>query len=127
MVNKENYWVERGDLVVPNGSLVTDRGYWKVAGALLALSLLAGDNLHPVSPIVVYALLSKVRESVGVEAPMNLSLSLIRELQSCKAVDLHPWMIIRPGQDWKTLPLGHRAMLLRFASGLDINVSLFNI
>jgi hypothetical protein len=127
MVQKDKYWVEMGDLVVPNASPVTDGGYWRVAGALLALSLLAGDNLHPVSPIVVYALLSNVQESVSAEAPMNLNLSFIRELQSSKAVDLHPWMIIPPGQDWKTLPPGHRTMLLWLVSGLGLDVSLFDI
>ena len=107
MVEKEGYWVQMGDLVVPNASPVTECGYWRVAGALLALSLLAGDNLHPVSPIIVYALLSNVQESVNPEASMNLSLSFIQELQSSKAVDLHPWMVIPPGKDWKTLPIGH--------------------
>jgi hypothetical protein len=127
MVEKEGYWVRMGDLVVPNASPVTDCGYWRVAGALLALSLLAGDNLHPVSPIVIYTLLSNIQESVRPEASMNLSLSFIQELQSSKAIDLLPWMMIHPDQDWRTLPPGHRAMLLRLVTGFGFDVSRFSI
>ena len=62
MVQKDGCWNEMGDTMIPDTSPVTNRGYWKVAGGLLALALLAGDNLHPVYPAVTYALLSNVQE-----------------------------------------------------------------
>ena len=48
-----------------------------MAEGLLALALLARDNLHPVSLAVVYALLSNVQEDSGLSAVINVSLSFI--------------------------------------------------
>ena len=75
-------------------------------GALLALALLAGDNLHPVSPVVVYAIMSNIQERADLSAPMDLSLHLIQQLNNDKASILLPWMIIPPGQDPSSLPAG---------------------
>jgi len=112
-----------GDTVVPDMSPVTDNRYWRITGALLALSLLAGENLHPISPIVIYALLSNVHPHPNARAPMDLSLSFVRQLQSSKADSLLPWMIIPPGQDWRSLPDGHRNLLREFITNLDLDVS----
>lgn len=112
-----------GDTLVPDLSHVTDNKYWRITGHLLALALLAGESLHPISPAVVYALLSKVAPHPDSVIPMHLSLALVQELCGSKADDLIPWMIIPPDQDWRTLPDGHRARLLEVLTNLDINVS----
>lgn len=123
MVGTENYWNEMGDTMVPDASPVTDRRYWQVAGGLLALVLLAGDSPHPVSPAVIYALLSNVHEQSEPTAAMGLSLGFISQLESSKAATLLPWMIIPPGEDWKTLPQGHRTLLRDLVVGLGLDVS----
>ena len=125
MLETGGCWNEMGDAMVPNLSPVTDQRYWLMAGGLLALALLAGDSLHPVSPAVVYALLSNVQEDSGLSAVMNVSLSFIRQLESSKAANLLPWMIIPPGQDWKTLPEGHRILLRDLITGLGLEVGHF--
>lgn len=112
-----------GDTVVPDTSPVTDNRYWRITGTLLTLALLAGENLHPISPVVIYALLSNVHPHPNTRAPMDLSLSFIRQLQSSKADTLLPWMIIPPSQDWKSLPDGHRNLLREFITNLDLDVS----
>lgn len=122
-VDVKGCWKEMGDTIVPDTSPVTDNKYWRVTGALLALALLAGENLHPISPAIVYALLSNVHPRSDVVAPMDMSLSLIQQLQISKADALLPWMIIPPGQDWKNLPDGHRGILRQVITNLDLNVS----
>ena len=96
-------------------------------GGLLALTLLSGESLHPVSPVLIYALLSNVHEQSDPSAPMDLSLSLIHQLQSSKVDALLPWMIIPPGQDWRSLPTGHRTLLWDNIAGLGLEVSAHNI
>lgn len=123
MVGKENYWNEMGDTMVPDASPVTDRRYWQVAGGLLALVVLAGDSPHPVSPAVVYALLANVHQLSDPTVPMDLSLGFISQLESSKAAALLPWMIIPPGEDWRTLPQGHRNLLRDLVVGLGLDVS----
>ena len=66
-----------GGAIVPNLSPVTDHRYWLMTGGLLALALLARGSLHPVSPAVVYTLLSNVQEDSGLSAILNVSLSFI--------------------------------------------------
>jgi hypothetical protein len=112
-----------GDTMVPDMSPVTNNKYWRVTGALLALALLAGENLHPVSPVVIYALLSNVHQRSEVITSMDLSLSFIQQLEDSKANTLLPWMIIPPGDDWKSLPIGHRNQLLEVITNLDLDVS----
>lgn len=107
-----------GDTLVPSSSPVVDPNYWQTLGALLALALLAGDNLHPVSPVLVYAIMSNVRERADPSAPMDLSLRLIQQLNNDKASILLPWMIIPPGQDPSSLPAGHRNLLTTLVVGL---------
>jgi len=109
--------------MVPNMSLVTDNKYWKVTGALLALGLLAGESLHPVSPAVVYALLSSIHQDSDPINSMNWSLHFIWQLDDLKAKALIPWMIIPPGQDWKSLPVAHRAMLRDLTANLGLEVT----
>jgi hypothetical protein len=123
MLQKEGCWNEMGDALVPALSPVADRVYWQAAGALLALILLTGDCLHPVSPALVYALLSNVQAQSNPSAPMDISLGFIQQLQSSKAEALLPWMIIPPGQDWKDLPGGHRTLLRDLIAGLGLEVS----
>jgi len=112
-----------GDTMVPDSPFVTDKKRWRVTGALLALALLSGGGIHPVSPLVAYALLSNIHSHSDPTISMDLSLSFIRELCSSEADILLPWMIIPPGQDWKGLPAGHRHSLLQVLTNLDINVS----
>lgn len=108
---------------VPDDSPVVDHAYWRVAGTLIALALLCGDGIHPISPAVAYALLSNVEERPDPRAPMELSLCLIDGLQKSKARILLPWMIIPPGQDWRALPMGHQTLVRDLISGLGIEVS----
>lgn len=122
MLSKTGYWTEAGDAMFPNQSPVTDNKYWQVAGGLLALTLLAGENTHPVSPAVIYALLSNVHEKPNPNASMDLSLSFIKQLRCSKIQALIPWMIIPPDQDWRDLPDGHRAALLANLAGLEVEV-----
>jgi hypothetical protein len=122
-VGVSGHWKEMGDTVVPDLSLVTDEKYWRITGALLALALLAGENLHPISPAVIYALLSDANLGSDPIASMDLSLSLIRLLDSSKADTLLPWMIIPPGQNLKDLSDGHRNLLVQVMTNLDIDVS----
>jgi hypothetical protein len=112
-----------GDTMVPDTSPVTNNKYWRVTGVLLALALLAGENLHPVSPAIIYALLSNVHQHSEATASMHLSLSFIEQLEGSKAITLLPWMIIPPGQDWKDLPIGHRSQLIQLLTNLDLDVS----
>jgi hypothetical protein len=112
-----------GDTMVPASSPVTDGRYWHKMGALLALALLVGENPHPISPVVIYALLSNTNSRPDVMAVMDLNLGLIRQLHSSKADTLLPWMVIPPDQDWKCLPDGHRNLLLEVITNLDIDVS----
>jgi hypothetical protein len=119
----EGCWKVMGDTMVPYASLVIQDRYWKPMGGLLALALLIGENLHPVSPVVIYALLCNVHPRSDPRAPMHLSLGFIEELVPSKANDLIPWMIIPPHQDWRLLPEGHRAKVLELATGLDVDVS----
>ena len=123
MLAKEDCWGETGDVFIPIASHVADRGYWRAAGGLLALLLIAGESLHPVSPAVIYALLSNVHKQADPSNPMDVSLGFIQQLQSCKASVLLPWMIIPPGQDWKNLPEGHQVLLRNLLSGLNLHVS----
>ena len=123
MLQKEGYWNEIGDTMVPNSSPVTDRRYWQAAGGLLALALLAGHSLHPVSPAVIYALLSNVHRQSTPSTVMDLSLGFIRQIQNFSATTLLPWMIIPQGQDWKALPEGHKALLRDLITNLDLDVS----
>lgn len=111
--------------MVPGDSPVTDRAYWKTAGMLIALILLTGDSVSPVSPAIIYALLSNVREREDQCAPMNLSLRFISQLQvsDSKARILLPWMIIPPGTDWTELPHGHRIQIRDLFAGFGLEVS----
>jgi hypothetical protein len=122
-VDVNSCWKEMGDTMVPDMSPVTNNRYWRVTGTLLALALLAGENLHPISPVVVYALLSNVHERSEVTTSMDLSLGFIEQLEYSKAITLLPWMIIPPGQDWKSLPFGHRSQLIQVITNLDLDVS----
>jgi hypothetical protein len=123
MAEREGCWKVIDSAMVPDDSPVADRAYWKVAGALIALALLSGDGVHPVSPAVVYALLSNVEERSDPRAPMDLSLNFISQLQKSKARILLPWMIIVPGQDWRDLPTGHRSLVQDLVVDLGIEVS----
>ena len=123
MLSKQGRWNNTGDFMVPDTSPITDRRYWEVAGGLLAVALLAGESLHPVSPALIYALLSNVQGQSEPSAAMHMSLGFIQQLQSSKATDLLPWMIIPPRQDWKILPEGHRTLLLDLVTNLDMGVS----
>lgn len=123
MTEQEGCWKAMDDVVVPDDSPVADRAYWQVAGTLIALALLGGDGIHPVSPAVVYALLSNVEERSDPRAPMDLSLEFIDGLQKSKASILLPWMIIPPGQDWRALPTGHQTLVRDLINGLGIEVS----
>ena len=111
------------DTMVPENSPVTDAKYWKVTGVLLALVLLSGENLHPVSPIFAYALLANVdRNAAEASTSMDLSLHFIKQLRSSMANTLLPWMIIPPRQDWRALPPSHQTQLLQVITNLDIDV-----
>jgi hypothetical protein len=123
MVDREGFWREMGDTMVPCASPVTDGKYWKTMGGLLALALLIEENPHPVAPVVIYALLCNVHARSDPRAVMHMSLRLIEELTPSKAKDLIPWMIVPPGQDWRSLPEGHRAKLLELVTWLGIDVS----
>ena len=123
MVTTGNHWKEMGDVMVPDSSPVTNSSYWHQMGILLALALLAGENVHPISPVVTYALLSNTHPRSDAMATMHLSLQLINEFDRSKAVMLLPWMIIPSGQDWKSLPDGHRNLLQQVITNLDIDVS----
>lgn len=123
MLQKEGNWNELGDTMVPNTSPVTEDRYWMVAGGLLALTLMIGESLHPVSPMLTYALLSHVHHQPTPNTVMNLSLGFIRQIQSSKAITLLPWMIVPPGQDWKTLPEPHKLLLRDLITNLDLDVS----
>ena len=102
------------DIMVPEDSPVTDAKYWKVTGVLIALVLLSGENLHPVSPIFAYALLANVdRNTAEASASMDLSLHFIKQLWSSMANTLLPWMIIPPS---------HQTQLLQVITNLDIDV-----
>ncbi len=122
-VNVGGYWTQMGDVMVPNEVPVTDSRYWRTTGALLALALLAGEGLHPISPVVVYALLSNLHHQTDPAGPMNLSLHLIQQLDRSKADILRVWMIIPPGRDWRKLPDGHRNQVTNILGGLGLNVS----
>jgi hypothetical protein len=111
-----------GDSVVPDTSPVTNARYWRVTGVLLALALLSGENLHPVSPVVAYALLANVHRHLDAVGSMDLSLSFIEQLEGSKANTLLPWMIIPPCKDWKGLPPGHWAQLFQVITNFDLNV-----
>lgn len=111
-----------GDVMVPGTYLVTDHKYWKVTGALLALGLLAGELLHPISPAVIYALLSNIPQGSDPISAMNLSLGFVQQLDDLKAKALIPWMVIPPGQEWKSLPAAHRAMLRDLTANLGLEV-----
>ena len=109
--------------MVPESSPVTDAKHWQVTGALLALVLLLGENVHLVSPIFAYTMLANVdRNTAEVSASMDLSLCCIKQLQSFMANTLLPWMIIPPCKDWRALPPGHQTQLLQVITNLDINV-----
>lgn len=123
MVEVGGRWKETGDIYIPESSSVTDEKHWRTMGALLALALLAGENLHPISPAVVYALLSNVHPRPRATAQMHLSLSLLHQFDAPKANMLIPWMIIPPGQDWRSLPDGHRNILRDVVTNLNIDVS----
>jgi hypothetical protein len=123
MVDTKGCWREMGDTVVPDSSLVTDNKYWRIMGALLALALLIGENLHPISPAVIYALLSNITPRPDTMDVIHLNLSLVQQLHSSKVDTLLPWMIIPPGQDWRSLPDGHRKLLIDVMTNLDIGVS----
>ncbi|KAF9785059.1 hypothetical protein BJ322DRAFT_1020665 [Thelephora terrestris] len=122
MAEREGCWKVIDSTMVPDDSPVADRAYWKVSGALIALALLSGDGVHPVSPAVIYALLSNVEERSDPRAPMDLSLSFINQLQKSKARILLPWMIILPGQDWRDLPTGHRTLVQDLIVDLGIEI-----
>ena len=109
--------------MVPDLSPVVSRKYWRVVGVLLALTLRMGESVTPVSPAVIYALLSNVQDRSDPMAPMDLSLELIRSLQGSQAGIVLPWMIVAPGQDWKTLQDSHRDLLRQMITDLDIDVS----
>ena len=125
-IHTRGCWKVMGDTVVPETSPVTDAKYWWATGALLALVLLSGENLHPVSPIVAYALLANVHRHSEAVASMDLSLAFIEQQDSSKANTLLPWMIIPPCKDWKILPAGHQAQLLQVITNLDLDVKLNN-
>ena len=120
MLQKEGCWIEMGGMLIPKTSPVVDQVYWRVAGGLLALVLLAGKSLHPISLVVIYALLSNVQERTNPGLVMDMSLGLIQQLQSSKASILLPWIIIPPGQDWRTLPEGHRTLIYNLVVGLGV-------
>lgn len=122
-VNTQGRWKEMGDVVVPDASPVSHSIYWRTTGALLALTLIVGESPHPVSPAVIYALLSNVYPCVNARASMHLSLSFIRQLQGSVADALLPWMVIPQGQDLKSLPDGHRRILLQLVTNLNLDVS----
>ena len=125
MLGKGDHWNKIDETMVPGDSPVTDSAYWKVAGMLIALVLLEGDSTCPVSPAIIYALLSNVRERQDQCALMNLSLRFISRLQisDSKAQILLPWMIIPPGTDWTTLPDNHQLQIQGLLAGLGLEVS----
>jgi hypothetical protein len=123
MVDTTGCWKETGDFMVPDTSPVTKAKYWHVMGGLLALALLTGDSLHPISPAVIYALLSNIPVLSDPRAPMHMSLSFIHQLSKSKARDLLPWMVLPPGQDWQNLPSAHRTLLRELITNLGIDVS----
>ena len=123
-VSTRGCWKAIGDTMVPDTSPVTNAKYWRVTGVLLALALLSGENLHPVSPVVAYALLANVHRHSEAATSMHLSLSFIEQLEDSKAKTLLPWMIIPPHKDWRELPSGHRAQLLQVITNFDLNVRL---
>ena len=83
--------------MVPDLSPVVSRKYWQVVGVLLALTLRMGESVTPVSPAVIYALLSNIQDCSGPMAPMDLSLELICSVQGSQAGIVLPWMIVAPG------------------------------
>lgn len=115
-------------MMIPDSSPVTDERYWHTAGVLLALVLLAGEDPHPVSPVVIYTLLASVHTPPNsMLATMDLSLGLIRELDEPKVATLLPWMIIPEGQDWKSLPTGHHVLLRDTITFLGLDVSRISL
>lgn len=123
MVKTGARWKEKGDVVVPENTPITADGYWQLMGGLLAIALLAGENLRPVSPVIIYALLSNVHPRTSANDVMDLSLSFIRQLEGPMAKYLLPWMILPPGVDLTALPEGHRALLMDLLAHLEVNVS----
>lgn len=125
MLGEKGFWKNIDNTMVPGDSPVTNSAYWKTAGMLIALVLLEGDSAYPVSPTVIYALLSNVREQSDRCAPMNLSLRFISQLQDSDSMAriLLPWMIIPPGTDWTTLPEDHRIQIRDLLAGLGLEVS----
>ena len=94
-----------------------------MTGVLLALALLSGENIQPISPIFAYTLLVNVhKDTAKASAAMELSLCFIEQLGSSMANTLLPWMIIPPCKDWRALPPGHWAQLLQVITNLDIDV-----
>jgi hypothetical protein len=123
MVKTGTRWKEKGDVVVPENTPVTDNRYWQLMGGMLAIALLAGENLRPVSPMIIYALLSNVHPRSNATDVMDLSLSFIRQLEGHAAESLLPWMILPPGADLKALPDHHRSFVIGLLTYLEVTVS----
>jgi hypothetical protein len=118
----EDHWQLIGDAMSPALSLVATRSYWWTAGTLLALVVLMEESVHPVSPAIIYALLSNVHGEEHPENSMNLSLRFIRELQESKAEILLPWMMIPPNTDWRNLKPGHNNEIQSLLCNLGLPV-----
>jgi hypothetical protein len=123
MVKAHNMWKLVGSWYVPDPSPVFDRQKWFGFGTLLALALLTEGSISPVSPVLIYMLLARLRKLVDPLDTMHLSLNFIKEVDELQAQVLLPWMIVPSGQDWRNLPFAHRAQLLNMISGLEIDVS----
>ena len=85
VIEQEGQWRNVGDTMVPSDSPLANRTYWQAVGGFLALGLVSGIGVHPVSPVVSYALLSNINERQDPRASMHLSLRIIQQLQSNKA------------------------------------------
>ena len=120
-------WKLHGSWFVPDVSPVCDEERWYSIGTLLAIALLTNGSVHPVSPVLIYALLvasfHKPRLT-DIQTTMNFSLNYIRELDELQSRVVLPWMVVPPSQDWRDLPAGHRAELLEIITGLGVDVNL---
>ena len=125
MLEENGCWNKVDDVMVPDTSPVADRAYWRAAGMLIALVLLEGDSAYPVSPMVIYALLSNIQARCSQSAVMNLSLCFISQLygSDSKAQMLLPWMIVPPNVEWRDLPVSHQLWIRELLAGLDLQVS----
>jgi len=120
-------WWLHGSWFVPDVFPVCNESKWYSAGKLLAVTLLTNGSVHPVSPVLIYALLVATFHSptlTDLQTMMNFSLNYIKEVDELQSKVVLPWMVVPPGQDWRDLPPGHRAELLELITGLGFDVSL---